>query len=243
MLTSLPESATELSFEEKHALQWKSNVVAWYQNTNRDGRVETTIQHRVDGEERQSLANTEVDDRFLTVSDEVIRADGQTTATFQLVLGEERTTMSFCIPPDGRRPDVVSEFIESCGGTLDSVENVDVVLFPYGDVPGCVFDSIGGEEEVLTTDNGLFAVVTAPQFQHAKYVHSQKIKKQSVIEGVKWVLTLSVMAGVGYGVIISIGAMNEFLLSVFGYWGRNVIGGFIAVVTFDMFLKYIDSQR
>jgi hypothetical protein len=106
-----------------------------------------------------------------------------------------------------------------------------------------VFDSIGGEEEVLTTDNGLFAVVTAPQFQHAKYVHSQKIKKQSVIEGVKWVLTLSVMAGVGYGVIISIGAMNEFLLSVFGYWGRNVIGGFIAVVTFDMFLKYIDSQR
>lgn len=222
MLTSLPASATELSRGEKQALQWKANIVAWYQDTETNGRVETRIQYRVDGDERRSLSKAEVDDRFLTVSDEVIRADGQTTATFQLMLGEEKTTMSFCIPPDGRRPDIVSTFIEASGGTLENVENENVVLFPYGSVPEYVYEHIAGEEELLTTDDGLFIVVMEDEINKARKVDYKQNRTESIIQAVFSIVTIAVLGIIGYSVYVGAGAVNAFLLTNVGSLGRNI---------------------
>lgn len=233
MLTSLPTSATALSSDEKQALQWKANVVAWYQNTENAGKVETQIQHRVDGSERKSVSNAEVNDRFIMVGDEVIRSDEQTTATFQLMVGREKTTMSFCIPPDGRRPDIVSAFIEACGGTLDNIAGETIVLFPYDEVPDYVYTYIGGDEELLTTDDGLFVVALPEDVTEARKQQRKKNKYETIAEGIKLVVSVSVLAGIGYGLYLAATWMNEMLLSLFGPLGRTIIGGLLVITVLD----------
>lgn len=232
MMTALPESAIELTSDEKQALTWKLSVIDWYENkqTGENNGVQTKVRHRVDGGDRMSFPGDEVDDRFIMVSDEVIAADGQTTATFEVLLGEQQTTLSFCIPPDGRRPDIVSAFIEACGGTLDNVENTDIVLFPYGGVPEYVYEHIGSDEELLTTDDGLFVVVMQSDVDDARESNYKEERAKSVVEVVVSVVTIAVVGIIAYGLYVGAGTVNAFLIDVIGELGRNIVvgvGGFL----------------
>lgn len=241
MVTELPGDARELTSDEKDALRWKTNVIDWYQSNTTprsetsidaserpgsdryhtdtdecDFTVTATLQERVNGDERFSLPTDEinVDNRFITTSDAVIQSDEQTTVTYKVPVGEEHTTVSFCVPPDGRRPETVETFIEACGGQLDLLPGASVKLVPYGVGPDSLYD----EEDVITTDDGLFAVLLPGNMTYARGETDSEDHSLSEV-----VVVGGMIGAVGvivYVIFAVVTGLDAFFVAEFGSKGR-----------------------
>lgn len=92
--------------------------------------------------------------------------DSDNRVSFSIYLGEEETTVTFAVPPDGDQPKLISEFIETCGGHIGSMEGTDLIL------------ELDNNSRPLTTDCGLFDIVPASTFESELEEQRQQERQQ-----------------------------------------------------------------